>query len=61
MDGVDKFDKIRALHTTERFEKRVPVSSCTFLLDGSIQNGYAVCFVLRYPRARYYYDVIHGV
>lgn len=42
MNGVDRFDQLRAAHATERKEMLVPMSIFTFLLDASIINAYAL-------------------
>lgn len=51
MNGVHRFDQLRASHITTRQEPLVAMSSFTFFLDGSTQNGYALyCAV---SKARY--------
>lgn len=42
MNGVYRFDQLRASHETERKEMRVTMSILTFLLDAIIINEYAL-------------------
>lgn len=42
MNGVGRFNQLSAAIKTARKEQRVHTSVCTFLLDTSMANGYAV-------------------
>ena len=49
MNGVGRFDQLRASHTTARKERRVPMYIFTFLLDASVINAYALYKALDNP------------
>lgn len=50
MNGVDRFDQLRASHMTARRENQISMPVFTFLLDASVQNGYAMNRSIKKPQ-----------